>query len=78
MPKERRDLSGNIIAIKANWTSEEIIVWLDNEDRRQEEEYNRLESEFVGNGNRFAENGYRDIWARIEKEHARDAERYIL
>jgi hypothetical protein len=78
MPKERRDLSGNIIAIKANWTNEEIIVWLDNEDRRQEEEYNRLESEFVGNGNRFAENGHRDIWARIEKEHARDAERYIL
>jgi hypothetical protein len=26
MPKERRDLNGSIIAIKANWTNEEIIV----------------------------------------------------
>jgi hypothetical protein len=78
MPKERRDLNSNIIAIKANWTNKEIIVWLDNEDRRQEEEYNRLELEFIGNGNRFAENGHREIWARIKKEHARDAKRYIL
>jgi hypothetical protein len=78
MPKERRDLNSNIIAMKANWTNKEIIVWLDNEDRRQEEEYNRLELEFVGNGNRFAKNEHRDIWARIKKEHARDAKRYIL
>jgi hypothetical protein len=42
MLKERRDLSGNIIAIKANWTNKEIIVWLDNEERKEEEEYNRL------------------------------------
>ena len=34
MPRERRDLIGTIIAEKANWTNEEIIVWLDNEDRR--------------------------------------------
>ncbi len=34
---------------------EEIIVWLDNEDRRQEEEYNRLQSEFISNGHRHAE-----------------------
>jgi hypothetical protein len=78
MPKERRDLTGTIIANKANWSNEEIIVWLDNEERKEEEEYNRLESEFVRNGNRFVENGYRDIWARIEEEHARDSERYIL
>jgi hypothetical protein len=43
MPKERRDLKGNIIADKANWTPEEIIVWLDNEAKKEEDEYNRLE-----------------------------------
>jgi hypothetical protein len=53
-------------------------VWLDNEERKEEEEYNRLESEFVRNGNRFAENGHRDIWARVEREYAQDSERYIL
>jgi hypothetical protein len=42
MPKERRDLIGTIIANKANWLNEEIIVWLDNEERKEEEEYNRL------------------------------------
>jgi hypothetical protein len=26
MPKERRDLTSNIIATKANWTNEEIII----------------------------------------------------
>ncbi|RKF56746.1 hypothetical protein OnM2_079035 [Erysiphe neolycopersici] len=26
MPKERRDLDGNVIAVKANWTNEEIMV----------------------------------------------------
>ena len=78
MPKERRDLNGNIITIKANWTNKEIIVQLDNKDRRQEEEYNRLELEFIRNSNRFAKNRHRDIWARIEEEHARDSKRYIL
>jgi hypothetical protein len=29
-------------------------------------------------GNRFIENGRKDIWARVAEEHARDAERYIL
>jgi hypothetical protein len=60
MPKERRDLTGSIIAEKANWTNEEIIVWLDNEERK-EEEYNRLESEFIRNGNRYIDNGRREI-----------------
>ena len=77
MPKERRDLIGSIIANKANWSNEEIIVWLDNEERK-EEEYNRLESEFVRNGNRHTKNGRREIWARIEEEHAQESERYIL
>jgi hypothetical protein len=78
MPKERRDLTGTIIADKANWTPEEIIVWLDNEERREQDEYNKLESEFIRNGNRSIENGPRDIWARIEEEHTREADRYIL
>jgi hypothetical protein len=42
MPKERRDLNSNIIANKANWTSKEIIVWLDNEDKKEQDAYNRL------------------------------------
>jgi hypothetical protein len=78
IPRERRDLTGAVIADKANWTNEEIIVWLDNEERKREEEYNRLELEFVRNGNRHTEDSSRDIWARIEKEHARDAEPYTL
>ena len=61
MPKERRDLTGSIIAEKANWTNEEIIVWLDNEERKEEEEYNRLESEFIRNSNRYINNGRREI-----------------
>ena len=61
MLKERRDLNGNIIAIKANWTNEEIIIWLDNKERKEEEEYNKLKLEFIRNGNKFVENGYKDI-----------------
>ena len=78
MPKEQQDLNGNIIATKANQTPEEITVWLDNEERREEEEYSRLESEFTRNGNRFTENGSRDVWARLGAEQARESERYIL
>ncbi len=78
MPRERRNLIGSIIAEKANWTNEEIIVWLDNEERKEEDEYNRLESEFIRNSNRHAENRRREIWARLEEEYARDSERYFL
>ncbi len=78
MPKERRDLSGNIITTKANWTNEEIMVWLDNEDKRQEEEYNGLQAEFDANSQRHIENRRKEIWARVAKEHMREAEQYIL
>ncbi len=78
MPKERRDLNGNIIATKANWTNEEIIVWLDNEERKEEEEYNKLQAEFDTNNQRYTENGRREIWARVVEEVTRDSERYIL
>ncbi len=78
MPKERRDLTGTIIAEKANWSNEEIIVWLDNEERRQEEEYNTLQVEFNTNSQRHIENTRGELWGRLEKEQARDAERYIL
>ena len=78
MPRERRDLIGSIIAEKANWINEEIIVWLDNEERKEEEEYNRLKSELIRNGNRHTENGRREIWARVEEEVTRDSARYIL
>ena len=78
MPRERRDLTGAIIADKANWTNEEIIVWLDNRERQEQDEYNKLQLEFIGNRNRFGESGSRDIWARVEREYIEDAERYIL
>jgi len=37
------------IEIKANWTNEEITVWLDNEERKEEEGYNTLHVEFNAN-----------------------------
>ena len=78
MPKERRNLIGNIIATKANWTNNKIIVWLDNSKRKEQEEYDRLEAEFIANGNRHRPNRQREVWARVGAEVARDAERYIL
>jgi hypothetical protein len=54
------------------------MVWLDNEDKKSQHEYNRLESEFVRNGNQYTENGRREIWARVEEEVTRDSERFIL
>jgi hypothetical protein len=78
MPRERRNLTGAIIVEKADWTNEEIIVWLDNRERQEQNKYNKLQLEFIGNGNRFAESGSRDIWARVEREYAQDSERYIL
>jgi hypothetical protein len=78
MPRERRNLTGTIIAEKADWTNEEIIIWLDNRERQEQNKYNKLQLEFIGNGNRFAESGSRDIWARVEREYAQDSERYIL
>jgi hypothetical protein len=61
MPRERRDLTGTIIANRANWTNEEIIVWLDNREKQEQDEYNRLKSEFTRNSNRFTENRHKDI-----------------
>ena len=42
MPKERRDLISTIITNKANQLNEEIIVQLDNKERKEEQEYNSL------------------------------------
>jgi hypothetical protein len=79
MPRERcNHLTGTIIANKANWTNEEIIVWLDNREKQEQDKYNRLESEFIRNSNRFNENRHKNIWARVAGEHAQDAKRYIL
>ena len=78
MPRERRDLTGTIIADRANWTSEEIIVWLDNKERKEEDKYNRLQVEFNTNGQRHTKNTRQEIQARVTKEVARDSERYIL
>jgi hypothetical protein len=78
MPRERRGLIGTIIANRANWTNKEIIVWLDNRERQEQDTFNRLESEFIGNGNQFIKSGSRDIWTRVKKEYAQDSEQYIL
>ena len=54
------------------------MVQLDYQDKRDEEEYNRLESEFCTNGNRHIENNHRDMWGRVAEEMARNSEQYIL
>ena len=56
MLKERRDLIGTIIAKKANQLNEEIIVQLDNKDKREEEEFNTLQDEFNTNSQRYTKN----------------------
>jgi hypothetical protein len=78
MPRERRDLTGNVTAEKASWSSEEIIVWLDNEERLQEEEDNRVQAEFEANNQRVTTKRPKEIWARIGRSYAREAEEYIL
>jgi hypothetical protein len=63
MPRERRSLQGEVITNKANWTNEEVISWLDNNDRKKQEVYNTLESEFIGNGGRQVLGSSREIWS---------------
>jgi hypothetical protein len=73
-------LQGSIIVDKAIWTNKEIIVWLDNKERK-EEEYNRFDLEFFSNSNRYTENTEftrQEIWARFTEEVSRQSERYIL
>jgi len=78
MPKEQCNLIGSILAKKANWINEKIIIWLDNRERKEKKEYNRLESEFVKNRNKYTENIYQEIWARVIEEISRKSEQYIL
>ena len=56
MPRERRDLISTIIAKKANQLNKEIIVQLDNKERREEEEFNTLQNEFNTNSQRYTKN----------------------
>ncbi len=37
MPPERREPSGKLIQAKANWSTEEIMAWLDNEESLEDE-----------------------------------------
>ena len=78
MPKEQHNLKGDIIANQANQTPKEIVIQLDNKGKKEEDKYNKLESEFIRNGNRHRENEHIEIWARLKEEHIRDAKRYIL
>ena len=79
MPFERRDIAtGRVIAESAKWTPEEILVWLDYQHKLDEEEDERLDTEYRANGNRFKENSTRDMWNRVVDEVARESERYIL
>ena len=72
MPRERRDLIGTIIAKKANQLNEEIIVQLDNEERREEEEFNTLQDEFNTNSQRYTKNIQGELQERLEREYTRD------
>ena len=78
MPKKRRDLTGTIITKKANQTNKKIIVQLNNKERKDKEEYNRLKSEFVRNDNKYTKNESKEIQARVKEKIVRDSERYIL
>lgn len=79
MPRERCDVrTGVEIASRANWTNEEIIVWLDHRKLQEESDFTRLNAEFISNGGMHTERGSKAIWARVAEEQARDAERYIL
>ncbi len=78
MPKERRDLSGNIVAKKANWTSEEILVWLDNEERLEEELDEQVQSDFTLNRNRHTLSSAGDVWKAVRQEQEQEKEQYII
>jgi hypothetical protein len=78
MPRERRDLSGNIVAERANWTSEEIMVWLDNEVRLEEELNEHVQSDFTLNGNRHALSSASDVWKAVQQEQEQEKEQYIV
>ena len=78
MPQERRDFQGNIIASKANWSTEEIMVWIDNEERSEQELEQQLQSEFTSNGNRHTLAKTGDIWTSIGEEINRESSRYII
>ena len=79
MPRERRDIATTeIIAEKANWSYEEIMVWLDRQHEKDEEEDNKLKAEFQANGNHHIESNHREMWGRVTEEVARASEQYIL
>jgi hypothetical protein len=78
MPKERRDLTGNIIASKANWSPEEIMAWINYEEKCEEELEQQLQSEFVSNRNRHTLVGVNNIWRAIREEVDREDDRYII
>jgi hypothetical protein len=78
MPRERRNLQGNIIASKANWTLEEITIWLDNEERLENQTEKQVESDFEVNGKKHGLRGVNDVWKAITDDVARDQERYIM
>ena len=78
MPKERRDLIGTIIAKKANQLNKEIIVQLNNKERREEEEFNTLQDEFNTNSQRYTKNTWGELQERLKREYTRDTKRYIL
>jgi len=78
MPRERRDLSGNIVAKKANWTSEEIMVWLDNEERLEEELDEQVQFDFTLNRNRHTLSSASDVWKAVRQEQEQEKEQYII
>ena len=72
MPRERCDLIGTIIAKKANQLNKESIVQLDNEERREEEEFNTLQDKFNTNSQRYTKNTRGELQERLKREYTRD------
>lgn len=78
MPEERRNLNGDIIQAKANWSTEEVMAWLDNEERLEDEEYEKLDQQYKKDGHWGQQGGVRKIWDDIAREVEKEQEQYIL
>ena len=78
MPPERRDPSGKIIQNKANWTNEEIIAWLDNEDALEEEEVQRQQAQIDKTGHLEQPQHLKQVWESIVRQAEQEAEHYTL
>ncbi len=47
-------------------------------ERLEEEQFEKLQLEFIKNSNRHKENTQQEIWGRVIEETTRESEQYIL